>query len=99
MKKPIHGDELTIRYQGATVTARCNDVTELPKNGPGAAKLTIHSKVLFHNGGQATLTDGATEMPLRVERVTSLPHERTNLISFYGLFDAPAEVATASPSP
>ena len=72
--------------------ARCNEVTELPKNGPGAAKFTILSKILFHNGGQAMLMSGNTELPLRVERVTSIPQKRINIVSFYGVFDEPAVV-------
>lgn len=95
MKKPIHGDELTIRYQGATLKAQCSEVLEMPKRGPGAAKFTIVSKSLFHNGGEAFLMEGATEMAVRVERVTSMPHKRVNIVSFYGVFDSPAAAVAA----
>jgi hypothetical protein len=94
MKKPICGDELTIRYQGATLKANCSEVMELPKRGPGAAKFTIVSKSVFHNGGDATLLDGAVEMPVKVERVTSMPQKRIHIVSFYGMFDG-AEIPTA----
>jgi len=87
MKKPIHGDEITIRYNGETVKATCCEVMEIPKRGPGAAKFTILSKSLFHNGGEAFLTHGPVETPLRVERVTTMPHRRSSLVSFYGVFE------------
>lgn len=80
------------------MSARCGEVTELPKNGPGAAKFTILSKVVFHNGGQAVLMNGNSEMPLRVERVTSIPQKRINIVSFYGVFDHPPLAAPIAPA-
>jgi len=87
MKKPIHGDELTIRYQGAVVKAMCNEVMELPARGIGAAKFTIVSKSIFQNGSEAMLLEGTNEMALKVERVTLMPHKRINIVSFFGVFD------------
>ena len=91
MKKPINGDELTIRYHGATLKATCREVTEVPKRGPDAAKFSIISKTVFANGQEAFLLDGAAELSVRVERVTTMPDKRADLISFYGVF-APAEL-------
>lgn len=96
MKKPIHGDELTIRYQGATVMARCGEITEMPGSEAGAAKFTFISKVPFHHGGQAVLVKGGSELAVRVERVTSIPQRHVNIVSLYGIFD---DVATLPPSP
>jgi hypothetical protein len=101
MKKPVYGDELTIRYQGAMLKATCNEVTEMPRRGPGAAKITIVSKTIFHNGGEAFLLSAGEEASMRVERVTTMPHKRINIVSFFGLFDAPvivSEVAAITPA-
>jgi hypothetical protein len=99
MKKPIHGDEITLRYQGATVKATCSEVTEIPSRGPGAAKLTITSKTLFHNGSEAFLLERDNEMPLKVERVTNLPHKRIYIISFIGIFSGRSEAAPSLARP
>jgi hypothetical protein len=87
MKRPIQGDEITIRYQGATFKEKCGEVMEIPKRAPGATRFTVLSKGIFHNGGEAALVEGANEMAVRVERVTSMPEKRVNLISFYGVFE------------
>lgn len=87
MKRPNEGDELTIRYQGATFSEKCGPVTEIEKRAPGATRFTIMSKGTFHSGGEAALVDGANELPLRVERVTSMPEKRANLVSLYGVFE------------
>jgi hypothetical protein len=90
MKKPIYGDQLSILYKGAVVTAMCNEITETPKGGPGAARFTILSKTLFKNGTEAHLIDGTKEMPITVERVTEMRHKNVNIISFRGIFDTAA---------
>lgn len=91
MKKPIHGDELTIRYDGQMVRAKCNDVTELPARALGVARFTIVSKTPFRRGTGAALMDHGSELEVNVERVTSMPHKGINIVSFVGLFDtAPA---------
>lgn len=87
MKRPIQGDEITIKYQGATFTEKCGEVMEIPKRAPGATRFTILTKGTFHNGGEAALVDGSDELPLRVERVTSMPEKRANLVSLYGVFE------------
>jgi hypothetical protein len=94
MKKPIHGDELTIVYKGAVVKASCAEVMELPKRGAGAAKFTILSRTLFHNGADASLMDAGREVPVRVERVTTMGHKNMNIVSFFGTFEA-SETASA----
>lgn len=86
MKKPLQGDEITIKYQGATTTEKCGEVVDIPKRAAGAARFTVLSKSVFHNGGEAALVAGAKEVPLRVERVTTMPDKRANLVSFYGVF-------------
>jgi hypothetical protein len=87
MKRPIAGDEITIRYQGATFTEKCGEVIEIPKRAPGATRFTVFSKGVFHNGAEASLVEGGNETAVRVERVTSMPEKRVNLISFYGVFE------------
>lgn len=88
MKKPIHGDELTLRYQGALVKATCNEVTELPDRGAGAAKFTIISRTLFLKDGEAFLLGRGNEMSVKVERVTNLPQKHIYIVSLFGLFGA-----------
>lgn len=90
MKKPIHGDELTIRYDGQMVRAKCNDVTELPARAPGLARFTIVSKTRFQRGAGAALMDPDGELEVNVERVTAMPHKGINIVSFVGLFDTSA---------
>jgi hypothetical protein len=90
MKKPIHGDVLTIIYKGEVVKATCSEVTETPKAGPGTARLTILSKTLFRNGTEASLLDGGKENPVTVERVTEMRHKRVNIVSFRGVFEEAA---------
>jgi hypothetical protein len=87
MKRPIQGDEITIRYQGATLKEKCGEVTGIEKRTPGAARFIIMSKAMFHNGAEASLLEGAAEVALRVERVTTMPDNRVNLVSLYGVFE------------
>jgi hypothetical protein len=90
MKKPTHGEELTIRYNGTLFKARCGDVTELSSRGPGAAKFNIVSKLVFQNGGDAVLVEGPSELPVKVERVTMMGHKHVNIVSLSGVFDGAA---------
>jgi hypothetical protein len=87
MKKPSHGEELTIRYQGATLRARCSEVLETPNRGFGSANFTIVSASRFVRGGEAALVRGADELPLQIERVTVVGHRNANIVSFHGTFD------------
>jgi hypothetical protein len=86
MKKPIHGEELTIRYNGAIVKARCGEVTDLIE--PGCAKFNIVSKIPFQRGSDATLMEGPTEMTVKVERVTTMGHKPINIVSLSGIFES-----------
>ena len=91
MKKPLHGDQLTIRYDGALVRARCDDVTEVPKRGAGAAQFSIASTSRFERGHAAQLIQGPNELPLEVVRVTAVGHSRGNrihVVLFSGIFDS-----------
>jgi hypothetical protein len=92
MKKPIHGDEVTILYQGTTMKATCGEVTELPDRGAGAAKFTITSRTVFRNGAEASLLDGGSQMPLKVEGVLSLSHRKINIVCLFGHFPVPGFV-------
>lgn len=87
MKKPIHGDPLSILYNGALVNATCSEITETPTAGPGAARLTILSRTLFKNGAEAKLMDGPNELALVVDRVTEMRHRNLNIVSFRGVFE------------
>ena len=100
MRKPLHGDQLTIRYDGALVRARCDDVTENPKHGIGAADFTIVSQTHFQRGKEATLLEGASEVAIQILRVTPVGHHRNtkvNVVLFSGLFDSSAEARKLSP--
>jgi hypothetical protein len=91
MRKPLHGDQLTIRYEGALVRARCDDVTEAPNRGVGAAQFTIVSPARFERGHPAQLIQGANELPVEVLRVTAIGHHRVskiNVVLFSGIFDS-----------
>jgi hypothetical protein len=88
MKMPMHGEELTIRYNGAVLKARCGEVTELSSRAPGTAKFNIVSKTIFQSGGDATLMQGPSELPVKVERVTMMGHKQVNIVSLSGVFDA-----------
>lgn len=101
MKKPVQGDQLTIRYDGAIVRARCDDVTETVNGGPGAASFTIVSPTRFERGKQAHLLQGPNEMPVQVVRVTTVGHHRVskiNVILFSGVFDGTLK-SEPSPAP
>jgi hypothetical protein len=88
MKKPIHGEELTIRYKGAVLKTLCGEVTDLPVRGAGAAKFNIVCKTAFQRGGDATLVEGGFELPIKVERVTVMGHNRLNIVSLSGEFES-----------
>lgn len=96
MRKPIHGDELTIRYEGAIIRAICNEVTETPDRGAGLAKITILSKTRFEKGREAHLVKGEKEVSLRVDRVTAMGHRNVHVVSFHGAFDGAAPSAVAA---
>ena len=87
MKKPHRGDQLTIRYQGALLNARCDEVADSPKGGPGAAAFSIVSQTGFVRGSEAHLIRGGDELALRVERVSVVGHRRINIISLGGIFE------------
>jgi hypothetical protein len=86
MKKPLHGDYLTIRYEGETLRVRCDDITETPQRGPGVANFTIVSSLPFKRGDEAHLLVGETELPLHIERVTTVGARRMNIVLFRGVF-------------
>lgn len=88
MKKPLRGDQLTIRYEGALLRARCDEISDAPARGPGAASLTIVSQTSFVRGHAAQLIQGASESPLLVERVSVVGHRRMNIILLGGVFDS-----------
>jgi hypothetical protein len=96
MKKPIHGDELTIRYSGAMVRARCDEIVETPTRGAGAARFTIVSQTRFERGHEAHLLEGAKELSIQVERVTMMGHRKANIVSFFGIFDSPGMLKEAA---
>jgi hypothetical protein len=96
MKKPIHGDEISIRYLGNTVKAVCNDVTELSAGGVGLARFTIISRTPFRRGTEAHLLTGPNELHLNVDRVTTMPHKGLNIVSFTGIFDTPSTPSRAT---
>jgi hypothetical protein len=87
MKKPIHGEELTIRYNGAILKARCGEVTDLFAREPGCAKFNIVSKIPFQRGSDAILMEGHTELTVKVERVTTMGHKPVNIVSLSGIFE------------
>ena len=86
MKRPMQGEEITIQYKGATFKEKCGEVTAIEKRTPGAARFMILSKATFQNGAEVSLLGAAEELPLRVERVTTMPGDRANLVSLYGVF-------------
>ena len=101
MKKPHHGDQLTIRYHGTTLRATCDGVTEVPSQGAGAASFSIVSQTPFERGQEAQLIQGPDELPIQVQRVTSVGHHRVhkmNVVSFLAIFDGlSAAVSAAKP--
>lgn len=102
MRKPLHGDQLTIRYDGAIVRARCDDVSEPPNAGPGAANFTIVSQSRFERGREAFLLQGPTEQSIHIVRVTPVGHHRANKINvvlFSGIFDLPAKTEPRPTAP
>lgn len=98
MKKPLRGDQLTIRYEGALLKARCDEITDSPARGPGAASFTIVSQTSFVRGREAHLLQGASEVQVRVERVTVVGHRHINIVLLGGNFDTPGVIAEA-PAP
>src|SRR5690349_10102884 len=86
MKKPHHGDYLNVRYEGALLRLRCDDVTETPSRGPGTANLTFVSDTQFQRGHQAHLINGAEELPAQVERVSIVGRRRTNIVLLHCAF-------------
>jgi hypothetical protein len=99
MKKPLHGDYLNVRYEGATLRVRCDDITETPNRGVGAANFTIVSDTQFQRGHEAHLIAGAEELPVQVERVTIVGRRRMNIVLFRGVFLESAAVAGAMSVP
>jgi hypothetical protein len=89
MKKPLRGDQLTIRYEGAVLRARCDEIIDSPTHGPGAATFTIVSQSPFVRGHQAHLIHGADELSLQVERVSVVGHRHINIILLGGIFEMP----------
>lgn len=90
MRKPHHGDQLTIRYDGAVLRARCDDITEMPSRGPGQANFSIVSPTQFERGHAAQLLQGPDELAIQVLRVTPVGHHRTtkmNVVLFSAEFD------------
>ena len=97
MRKPHHGDQLTIRYDGAVLRARCDDITEHPNRGPGAANFTIVSPARFERGHEAHLLQGPDELAIQVLRVTPVGHHRAtkmNVVLFGAAFDGNTAVAS-----
>jgi hypothetical protein len=99
MKKPIYGDELNIRYLGAMVRARCDEVTEMPSRGAGSARFTIVSQTPFEKGKEAHLIEGRSEIPIQVERVTMMGHRKINIVSFHGIFEGAVSPVAAAVAP
>jgi len=84
MKKPHHGDYLNMRYDGALLRLRCDDITETPNRGVGTANLTIVSNTPFQRGHQAHLINGSEELSVQIERVTVVG--RRNIVLLHGSF-------------
>jgi len=102
MKKPHHGDLLTIRYQGAILRATCDGVTEVSARAPGAANFSIVSQTVFERGREAHLLQGQNELPIQVLRVTTVGHQRvnrTNVVLFSAIFEQPVPVNQPAPNP
>jgi len=98
MKKPLHGEYLTIRYENATLRVRCDDITETPSRGAGAANFTIVSNTPFKRGEEAHLLAGASELPVQIERVTCVGNRKLNIVLFRGIFETgPLTEAPLSP--
>jgi hypothetical protein len=98
MRKPLHGDQLTIRYDGAIVRARCDDITENPIRGVGAANFTIVSGARFERGHEAMLLEGPNETAIQVVRVTAVGHHRANkvnIVLFSAIFDSASKADSA----
>jgi hypothetical protein len=90
MKKPLLGDYLNVRYAGAMHRVRCDDITETPSRGAGAANFTIISDVQFQRGQDAQLIVGSDELIVHVDRVSVVGNRRRNIVQLHGVFDAPA---------
>jgi hypothetical protein len=89
MKKPLHGEYLNVRYEGAMLRLRCDDVTETPNRGPGCVSFTVISDSQFQRGHPAYLILGADEISIDIERVTVVGNRRRNIVLFRGVFEAP----------
>jgi hypothetical protein len=96
MKKPFRGDQLTIRYEGAVLKARCDEIADSPARGPGGASFTIVSQSPFVRGRGAQLIRGTDELAIQVERVSVVGHRRLNIVLFGGLFEI--QVPALSPA-
>lgn len=92
MKQPLRGDQLTLRYDGALLNARCDEIAETPARGPGAASFTIVSQTTFIRGREAQLIKGGVELAVQVERVTLVGHRRMNIVLLRGTFDTPTPI-------
>ena len=90
MKKPLLGDYLNVRYEGSILRVRCDDVTETPTRGEGAANFTIVSDAQFQRGHDAHLLLGADELLVHVDRVSVVGNRRRNIVQLHGTFDTPA---------
>ena len=97
MKKPLHGEYLNVRYEGAMLRVRCDDVTETPNRGPGSVNFTIISDTQFQRGHPDQLILGADELPIDIERVTVVGNRRRNIVLFRGIFEAPQSQHAAIP--
>lgn len=86
MTKPVHGDELTIRYNGGLTRARCTEVMEIPARGAGAARFTIISPTVFQRGTEAALVKGAAEVTVQVVQVIAISQRHMNIVAFNGVF-------------
>ena len=92
MKKPHRGDQLTIRYDGVLLKARCDEVADTPARGSGAASFTIVSQTGFVRGKEAHLISGQQELPVHVERVMAVGHRHVNIVLLGGVFETAATV-------
>jgi hypothetical protein len=95
MKKPVLGDYLNVRYEGAIHRVRCDDITETPSRGSGAANVTFVCDAQFHRGHDAHLLVGADELLVHVDRVSVVGNRRRNIVQLHGVFDAKASQSAA----
>jgi hypothetical protein len=86
MKKPVKGEPITIKYNGATINSTCSEIMDVPHKGPTAARFVILSKERFGNGRQAYFMQAGAEAGMIVESVITDESERKNRVTFFGLF-------------